>query len=457
MFRSVIQKLDLSNSVRWALATRVWQIMAGAISMYLLYRCLSSVERGYYMTLWSFVAMQILVDLGFSIAVVNFSSHEWTHLKLNDQGAIEGPEHPYARLIGLGQFTARWFAVGSVGFLFIAGLPSDYLFSQKNDPSIAWKIPLWSVMVASAISLFCSPFLAMLEGCGQLPRVYRFRFYQAVLTNMVVWGTLLLGGGLYAAVAAAGVRAACEVAFLLGPYRSFFRPLWSERVSGFQWKKEFWPVQWRLAIGGGLSYFAYNLFNPVMFHYHSEKLAGQMGMTRQLLITIQSAAQTWLNVRVPQFGQLIAKRHFLTLDRLFFKALLVSSIVLLLGGGMFVLGVMALEYSESRYSGVLLPVAPTVLFLVGFLVFQVPFAQTVYLRAHCKEPVFVATVISNLLIALAVWWFGKEYGASGAAMGYLIVVITVTTPLIHRVFLASRSAWHDAPADDKIGRGQTDL
>lgn len=450
MFSNVIEKFDLSSSVRWALATRAWQIIAGAVSVYLLSRCLTSVERGYYMTLWSFVAMQVLVDLGFSIAVVNFSSHEWTYLQLNDQGAIEGPEEPLIRLIGLGQFTVRWFAIGSVGFLLIAGLPSDYLFSLKNDSSIAWRIPLWSVMVASAFSLFCSPFLAMLEGCGQLPRVYQFRFYQAVLTNIAVWGTLLCGGVLYAAVAAAGVRAICEVAFLFGAYRKFFQPLWKERVSGFQWREEFWPVQWRLAIGGGLSYFAYNLFNPVMFHYHSEKLAGQMGMTRQLLVTIQSAAQTWLNVRIPEFGVLIAKREFRTLDRAFFRALMLSTIALLIGGGLFVLGVITLDQTASRYSDVLLPVAPTVVFLIGFLFFQVPFAQTVYLRAHRKEPVFFATVISNLLTALVVWWFGKEYGALGAAIGYFAVIAFVTTPLIHRVFTSCRSAWHVESTDGKV-------
>ena len=275
--------------------------------------------------------------------------------------------------------------------------------------------------------------------------VYRFRMFQAINTNFCVWAVLLAGGGLWAAAASATFRCLSDLLFIVVKYRVFFRPFLSVPEGAvLSWRSDIWPVQWRLAAGGLLSYFSYFLFTPVLFYFHSEKLAGQMGMTRQLLVTLQSAAQSWVQTRVPEFSRLIAKREFFALDQMFYRILSISTAFLVIGGVLFLVGVVGLQELAPKFADRLLPVTPTLILLLGMILFQLPFGQTLYLRAHRKEPVFLETLASNTAIAAGVWFAGRAWEANGAATGYLLAVLLVTVPGIHMAWIRFRRQAHSA-------------
>jgi Na+-driven multidrug efflux pump len=176
--------------------------------------------------------------------------------------------------------------------------------------------------------------------------------------------------------------------------------------------------------------------------YHSEALAGRMGMTRQLLTALQSAAQAWVQARVPMFGELIARRDFRSLDEKFRRLFVVSTLVLLAGGLGFLLFLVVLEqYFPLLASRVLSPV-PTAIMLLAMLLFQLPFCQTLYLRAHKVEPVMWVTLASNLGIGLSVWLLGIYWADLGAAFGHMLIVLFITVPGIHIIWLRCRRKWH---------------
>jgi O-antigen/teichoic acid export membrane protein len=269
--------------------------------------------------------------------------------------------------------------------------------------------------------------------------------FQAINTNFCVWAVLLAGGGLWAAAASATFRCLSDMLFIVVKYRVFFRPFLSAPEGAvLSWRSDIWPVQWRLAAGGLLSYFSYFLFTPVLFYFHSEKLAGQMGMTRQLLVTVQSAAQSWVQTRVPEFSRLIAKREFFALDQMFYRILSISTAFLVIGGVLFLVGVVGLQELAPKFADRLLPVTPTLILLLGMILFQLPFGQTLYLRAHRKEPVFLETLASNTAIAAGVWFAGRAWEATGAATGYLLAVLLVTVPGIHMAWIRFRRQAHSA-------------
>jgi hypothetical protein len=56
------------------------------------------------------------------------------------------------------------------------------------------------------------------------------------------------------------------------------------------WKSEMLPKQWRLGLQGDMNYFVFGLFTSVMFNYHGPVVAGQMGMSLQLVVAAQSIA-----------------------------------------------------------------------------------------------------------------------------------------------------------------------
>jgi len=440
---SLFGRLELSRTVIWSVATRGWQFIGGMVSFVLITLYMSDREQGYYMAFWSFVALQSMIDLGLTIVVTNFSSHEWSFLQQDSEGSIVGDPNAKSRLISLGRLSALWFLVGAIIFVFLAGAIGFFIFAAKGDTDIAWQLPWSMTILFSGFSLWCLPQMSLLEGCGQIERVYRFRMIQAMLTNVCVWGVLLAGGGLWSAVASAGFRCLSDLHFVVWKNRNFFWPFLSPPESEvLNWRTDIWPVQWRLAVGGLFSYFSYFLFVPVLFYFHSEKLAGQMGMTRQLLVTLQSAAQAWIQTRVPEFGRLIAKRQYGALDHLFFRVLTISTLMLILGGTIFLAGIPVLKSISTNFADRILPFTPTLLMLVGMILFQLPFAQTLYLRAHRKEPIFLQTLASNTAIAVGVWFAGRIWGANGASAAYLLAVAVVTLPAIHFAWARFRYRVH---------------
>jgi O-antigen/teichoic acid export membrane protein len=443
--RRLSARLEVNATVLWAIMTRSWQIVAGAVSFFMIASYLSPVEQGFYAIFWSFIALQSLMEVGFTIAILNFSSHEWAQLQLGDDGRIQGSESALSRLVSLGRIAFLWFGIGALLFIAIAGISGDLVLSAKSGHQVDWRLTWWTVVGLSALSLWNMPFLTMLEGCGQIQTVYRFRFFQAVLTNLAVWLSLWYGFGLWTVVVSAGTRLVLEL-FLVGiSYRRFFEPfLQSPKSEVLKWRDEIWPMQWRLAVGGGFNYFAVFMFSPIMA-YHSLELAGQMGMTRQLLMALQSAAQAWVQARVPMFGQLVAKRSFTELDSVFRRLLIVSTLVLLAGGIGFILFLFGLEHFRPRLASRLLGPVPSAIMLLAMLLFQLPYCQTLYLRAHRKEPVMWQTVASNLGIAVGVALLGTWYADTGAALGHLLAVALITVPLIHRVWVRCRHEWHAEP------------
>ena len=448
--RHVLKRLEVNRAVAYAVALRIWQVGAGAVSFMLIALNFSSQVQGYYLTFWSVVALQVLLELGISIVVTNISSHEWARLSLNDRGDIQGDPSALSRLVSLGRLIFRWYGVAC--FLFIAGVGSGgtYFFSLDNNAGVEWFGAWILVVLFSGLSLWVLPFIALLEGCGQITTVVRFRLIQAAVTSLFVWTSMLTGLGIRTAAVAAAVRLVCELILVALVYRRFFAAFFHRPVECMDWRTEIWPMQWRLALGGIFSYFAYNLFNLVMFQCHGSAEAGRMGMTRLLLLAVQTASLAWVQMRVPQFGVLIANREFATLDRRFKRLTVISLSMISLGGCLLIAFVWSLGLASDvplgeELSGRLLPLTPTVVFVVGIVLHQLPQCQIFYLRAHKQEPMLVLSVIGNACIGLLVWLLGWKWGATGAACGYTVVVAVVILPFQHLIWKECRGRWH-APA-----------
>jgi O-antigen/teichoic acid export membrane protein len=79
--------------------------------------------------------------------------------------------------------------------------------------------------------------------------------------------------------------------------------------------------------------------------------------------------------------------------------------------------------------------------------------MSVYLRAHKKEPLVALSLISGALTAIAVVILGKHYSADGVALGYLIVMATVT-PFVALIWRQRRAEWHGPAPSPRAIEGQ---
>ena len=441
--RRFLNRLEVDQATFYAVALRGWQLVAGLVSVLLISRCFSPELQGYYYTFYAVLALQTFFELGLQIVVLNAASHEWAGLSRDAQGRIVGQSAAYSRLVSLGRWIAWWYGAVSGLFVVAVGCGGCWFFSRAPSPDIAWLSPWLTLVLLSGMLLWTLPFSALLEGCNQVTTVNRFRLIQAVCANLVVWTAIAWGAGLWTAPATMAARLLCDL-YLLGVHsRRFFGAFWRTPTGPtIDWRKEIWPMQWRLAVSGVVSYFEFFLYTPIMFHYRGDVVAGQMGMTWSLLMAMQAGALAWVQARAPLFGRLVARRDFRELDRVYFRLTTISVAVLALGAVIAESCVWGLHASGHPLAARLLPPLPTGAFLLAIVLYQLPHCQSIYLRAHKREPLLVANVIACLSIGLLVWLLGSHYGPTGAAGGYLAVVALFILPYKTYLWWRCRRDWH---------------
>ena len=401
------------------------------------------VVQGFYYTFGSVLGLQYFVELSFGTVIIQFASHEWSKLGLDGQGWIAGESEALSRLVSLGQLVFRWYLVAGGIVAVGLGLGGYIFFSQPAYLGINWAAPWFVLCILSGINFWLVPAWSLLQGCNQVARVYNFRMIQGILSSLSIWAAILLGAGLWTAAITAAVGIAWSGVFLTWRYRHFFRPFFSHitgpRVS---WSVEIWPMQWRIALSSLGGYFIAYFFTPVLFHYYGAVVAGQMGMTWTLVVSLAAISSLWAATQAPRFGMLIAKKKYADLDRLFFRVATVSIAVLFSGAIALWLLVYVLYALNHPLSARLLPPLPTGLFLLGQIAMHSTGPLAAYLRAHKREPFLGVSIASGVLIGLLTWLLGSRFAATGAAVAYMIVSAFVTLPYGIVVWCRCRAAWH---------------
>ena len=319
--RRLLNRLEVDRAVFFALLARGWQFLTGPVTLVLIARHFTPQEQGFYYTFWSVVGLQSMFELSFYTVIVNVASHEWHKLHRDEQGAIAGDPQARSRLISLGRLSVLWYSVASVLFVVGIGAGGLVFFSVAKESVPGWQGP-WLVLVAmSGLAFALTPLQGILEGCNQVASVYRLQFWRGVIGNLVTWVCIPVRCGAVDAGRiddrSAGLRqlpvrdSLRQLLRRFSPQAGWTRPL--------DWRREVWPMQWRVGVKGFVLSFTSQLVNPVVFHYHGAAAAGQTGMTWHVLTSLQNVAAAWVKTRIPRFGILVAQRDYRELDRIFFR------------------------------------------------------------------------------------------------------------------------------------------
>jgi hypothetical protein len=415
--------LGVDRAIAYSICSRIWTVSSNIGTVLLMTRFLSPVEQGYYFTLISLAALQVIFELGFSFVVMQLAAHEHASLLFFADGRVAGDAAAHTRLASILQLAVRWY--GRAGL--VAGAliwPAGIFFFSRNQPSgnhIRWSLP-WLAAVLGCICLFLQvPLCAFLEGCGEIRQVARLRLCQGIAATALCWSCMLTDHGLFAPGLTMAASAAVGGGFLWSR-RSFLLGLWRCPVGqhAVSWRREIWPFQWKIAISWLCAYFAVQMFTPMLFHYRNPVEAGRMGMSISVAGYLSSIALAWMTTKAPSFGQLAARREFARLDELFFRTLRQASSLL----GLMAAGCMAAVLLLQR----VLPglgarlVAPRVfgLLLLGMVGSALVQSMAIYLRSFKREPFLwqSATVAAfTLLGAVAT---ARTMGAIGVAWSYFV-------------------------------------
>lgn len=445
-FHKMRRGLGVDRAVGFTLMGRGWGLTANLVNLWLIALCLSKDEQGFYYTFSSVLGLQMIFDLGFSYVVLQFASHEMASLKLGEKGIVTGDPKAKARLASLLWFSMKWYGVVALLVVLLIVPIGLYFFSVHYNSAlnVVWEMPWVAIALATAGLVSISPLTAIVEGTGQVAEMALMRTTQSFLSSLALWCALLFGLKLYAAPIYSGVTFLCALTWLNFRYGAFFKNLLLSRhidhVIG--WWQEIWPFQWKIGVSFLSGYFVGQLFNPILFAFQGPAVAGQMGMSLSIAGGITALGLAWVYTKAAPFGQMIAKRDFEQLDKTFFRCLWQSLMIMTLAAGSAFGILLYLKYIHHPVGQRVLDPLPLGLILLTTLVNHVVFSESIYLRAHKREPFMWMSVASGLLTAISAYFFGKYYGALGMSAAGFAISLMVGMGFGTYLFMKARREWH---------------
>lgn len=420
---------------------QAWSLFSGPITLLLITRFFSLKVQGYYYTFSSVLASQVFLELGFSACIIQFASHEFARLRFGPGGTIEGDSAAHSRLISLGRLSLKWYAVMAfLAFLGI-GMGGHWFFQTKHDLSVAWAWPWWGLCLASGLSLLLLPVTSLLEGCNQVSFVYGLRTVSRIVAAVTLWGAIWGGAGLFAGSFTALATVLVMATAYFWRWRGLLAELWhAPQREVISWSREIWPFQWRTAVIWMSSYFTSNFFTPLLFYFHGEEVAGQMGATMTLVASLSALAQSWTVSKGPRYGMLVSRRQFGELDRLFYKTTAQAVGICILGGLALLVGLVFVRAHFAMGARFLAP-GPTSLLVLVTVLNQVGYSQGVYTNAHKQAPFMILAVVGGLAIALLATGLGYFFGAWGVSVAYVLVQVPLLV-WVCVVWERCRKLWH---------------
>jgi hypothetical protein len=438
-----IHHFGLSHAVVFSLLLKSWQAGAGLLGLFFIGIYFPPEVQGFYYTFASIVALQSFVELGLYLVISNMASHEWSSLSLAKDGSIKGDLQALSRLVSLGRFVFKWYAGAALVFFFLAGGVGYWFLGKAQTTGIDWQTPWLLHITFSSLLLWCMPFLSLLEGCEQVAPVTKFKVWQSMASNVGFWVVVAAGANLWAAPALSSISAVFCFYYLAVSQRKFFRPFLKPPATvSINWKIEMLPMQWRLGLQGVMNYFVFGLFTPMMFYYHGPVVAGQMGMSLQLIGAAQSIAIVWIATKAPRFGILIAHRKFNQLDAEWQKATQLAVSMMLLGVALLIGILYLLTWMQQELVNRVLPPLDFSLLAAGAVFSLAGHSISVYLRAHKREALLSAGLLSGVVMGLLVWQLGSRFGSLGASASYLFVFSCVSFPMVIYAWKKAQREWH---------------
>jgi hypothetical protein len=181
------RRLHFDFHVLQVLLQRGWGIVAGFVTVLLVPLVLGSVEQGYYYTFASLLALQVFFELGFNVVVTQLVGHEAARLQIDENGRVSGDAVSAARMGSLLRLLWRWYLVAALLFASIVSSAGFFFFERQGSlPAREWAGAWLLLVVLTAVNLFFSPRLAVLEGIGRVGQVARMRLLQSIISFVLM-------------------------------------------------------------------------------------------------------------------------------------------------------------------------------------------------------------------------------------------------------------------------------
>ncbi|MGA2569498.1 MAG: hypothetical protein ABSF23_03185 [Terracidiphilus sp.] len=419
-----LRALGMDGAVTYTFLARLTSIVASTGTVLLIIRFLTPAEQGYYYTLLSLVALQMVFELGFSFVILQLAAHETARLTLFPDGHIEGDSAAHTRLASVFQLTVKWYLWAAIALALLLLPLGIAFFSRKGGAAshVAWFGPWVAAVIVVSLSFLLTPLFSFLEGCNQVREIAQLRMVQSLISLVLAWTAIASGHGLYASALVNSGSVAIGGGLLYSRRRLLVNLLRHPGAAGaVSWREEVWPFQWKIAIAWLSSYFTFQVFTPILFAFRGPQEAGRMGLSLSIVAYIPFVALCWITPKAAPFGRLVNLGRLQELDRMFFRALRQSLALVVAIAAACEICVIAVKSAlpgiaarmESPRIFVLLLATAIGSFLVQGL--------AVYLRSFKREPYLVQSVVVAALTTAVALLTAAHWGSAAIALDYFAV------------------------------------
>jgi O-antigen/teichoic acid export membrane protein len=352
---------------------------------------------------------------------------------------LEGDEIPLKRVLSLLKQTINWYVVIAVIFSIII-IPVGLVFFKNNNNNVNYIVPWILLVVFNALGLITYSFTAIMEGLNKVAEIQFMRMLQTLIGSISIWVVLLSHGKLYAAAILAIINFLVLFFWMKIKYKNLLKQVFqfsmndSNRVS---WRKEIWPVQWKIAISWASGYIIFQSINPVLFKYQGAVEAGKMGMTNSLANIALSIGLSWVVAKTPIYGGLINKGEFNKLNSTAIKNTQIALFVTTICSTFLVIGMLILFRWIPSYKDKILPIYALIALLINSLVSVIITSIACYLRAFKKEPLLVSSIFSAIVIAVLIFIAAKYFNA--IILCYIITAFNLIVGLPIAIFILNKN------------------
>lgn len=441
MYR-IAKKLFFDKTVIMVLASRLLNSLAGIISIYFIFRCLSITDQAHYYTFINLVGFSVFFEFGISTLIIQYVSHHMPDIDYKDSEPIGSLKV----LSDLRLFISNILFLAivlSVLIWILMSLIGLFVFRDATELYFAW----FSLTFLTAINFLLNTMLNIIEGTGRLVDVAKTRLYLTIFSVPVLWFSLSLGLGVYSLSIQLLFSVLLLSYWLYRYYGAFFESPLKKlgEVRFFNFLKSIFPLQAKLSFSFLSNYTSSQAFIPIIFAMGYVDFSARLGASLQLFNAINGFAITWINSKLALFGTHVARESLSELKVEFRKLFVVSLIVIVTLLFFFWLVILFMKANNSLYIGRLLPLNFMMLLSVAAIANHFYAAINIYLLSFKKDPLFNLNLIRFFFLAggfLLLFYIRLESGFL-----YLFLISSIFISMLGSLYVFKRF-------NDQIGFGK---
>lgn len=397
--KKIAARFGVDGAVLAIVLNRAFMIIQAPLFFYFLLKYLTPAQQGFWYTFKSLSALSVFAELGFTVIITQFVSHEFAHLAMRG-GFVRGSREGRDRLFSLVLYALQFYLfVVPLVVLLLSGAGA-FVFRKDGHVILAAWLCYSLLGGANVVTTLVQ---SIYQGLDKAAEVQKNILIGTVAIFICTCTLLFLRAGVWALV----LGTCCGIALMLAFLWKESSPFWMQLArhkfhTRPSWFREVVSLQWRYAISWISGYLTFHFMIPVAKYYAGAVEAGRLGMSISMVSAIQALAGAWVMARIPQLNMLVALDRRDELHALMDKIQRIS-LLAFAGCAVALMAAVFWIFPLLHWQQRILPPLQIALLLVVVCSNIIVGNWAFYLRAHKEEPYMLLSLVMSVTLALAVW------------------------------------------------------